>query len=106
MLEFESLKGATDCLKLKPPHLVTLPPLRGATEEYRFEYDRVYDMVSTSGDDALFGELVAPLVSRVLQGFNATVSAQSPACSLLLLLVNARPGAGSPTEFGTRQSDH
>lgn len=74
MLEFESLKGATDCLKLKPPHLVTLPPLRSGTEEYRFEYDRVYDMVSSSGDDALFGELVAPLVSRVLQGFNATVS--------------------------------
>ncbi|KAK9851878.1 hypothetical protein WJX84_002323 [Apatococcus fuscideae] len=75
MLEFESLKGATDCLKLKPPHLVTLPPLRGGTEEYRFEYDRVYDMVETRGDDALFGELVAPLVARVLQGFNATVLA-------------------------------
>ncbi len=74
MLEFESLKGATDCLKLRPPNIVTLPPLRGATEEYRFEYDRVYDMVSSSGDDALYTELVAPLVARVLQGFNATVS--------------------------------
>ena len=76
MLEFESLKGGTDCLKLRPPNIVTLPPLRGATEEYRFEYDRVYDMVATTGDDALYTELVAPLVARVLQGFNATVSTQ------------------------------
>lgn len=50
---------------------VQMPGKRGASEPFKFEFDRVYKMSSPGRQ--MFAEVVQPMLGRFLQGFNTTV---------------------------------